>query len=260
MRVTYDAMRIANAGRAVFGVLLVALGALGFFAGDFAPIWKPVPKAVPARELLAYLCAFVCVGCGIGLLWHRAAVGAARVLAAVFLVWLLLFRLPPVFAAPMTQDPWSGAGEMAVYLAGACVLCGGRGVRIGRIVYGLALIPFGVGHFTYASETASLVPGWLPAHALWAYLTGAAFIAAGVATLAGMWARLAVALSAVQMGVFTLLVWVPTVIAGPNAFQWHEFVVSTALTAAAWAVAGSWSAQAGRATSDSILREAGSDS
>lgn len=253
-------MRLPNRAGAAFAATFIAVGILGFATRDFAPIWRPVPKGLPAREALAYVCAFISLACGMALPWRRLAIVAARVFAGYLLLWLLLFRMPAIFAAPTTQDPWSGAGEMAVYLAGACVLCGGKGVRIGRALYALALIPFGTGHFTYSSETASLVPGWLPFHMGWAYLTGAAYIAAGVALLANVYARAAAMLSAAQMGAFTLLVWVPAVVSGANAFQWHEFVVSTALTVAAWVVADSYRAEPVRGTSDSILREAGSES
>ena len=228
--------------RAVFAALMIALGVLGLAAGDFAPTFQPVPKTVPARELLVYLSAMITLVCGIGLMWPRTARVAAGVLLVFLLAWLLALRVPRLFVAPVSQESWSGFGETAVIVAGAAILYtrDGVGLRVARALYGLALVPFGVGHFTYFNETAALVPGWLPWHVVWASLTGVAFIAAAIGVLVGVLAPLAAALSAVQMGLFTLFVWVPVVVAGPNAFQWSEFVISTALTVGAWVVADSY--------------------
>ena len=239
-------MRIASAGHVVFATTIIALGIVGLCKGDFSVIWQPVPKEVPAREALVYLCALISVACGVGLLWQRTDALAARALLLWFLLWLLLLRLPGFFHG-FTVDVYWAACQTAVMLAAAWVLytwfatdwdkkrlgfaAGENGLRIARVLYGLAMIPFGLAHFTYLKQTTVLVPGWLPWHTAWAYFTGAAFMAAGIAIVIGLWARLAAGLSTLQMGLFLLLVWIPKIGEGSmTPFQWGEAVVTCALT------------------------------
>jgi uncharacterized membrane protein len=234
-------MRIPAFGQYVFAATFVALGVVGVMRADFVPVWAPVPKDVPAREVLIYACAIVSVGCGLGLMWPRTAPLAARVLLAALVLWLVAFRVRTIVHAPGAFGAWDGCAETAVIVAAAWALCR-RHVRFARALFGLALVAFGLAHFLYVDETASLVPGWLPAHVPIAYVTGAAFLAAGAAVLSGVLARIAAALSALQIGLFTALVWIPIIAAGgANAFQWSELGISVALTAAAWVVADSYS-------------------
>jgi uncharacterized membrane protein len=234
-------LRIASAGQLAFAVVMIALGI----------------KGVPAGEALAYVCALVSLASGVGLLWKRTAASAARVLLGYLLAWALLFRVPVILRAPAEFLPWDGGAETAVMVAGAWALfarlatdrdrrfvgfaAGERGVRIARVLNGLAMIAFGLAHFAYLEHTAELVPRWLPAQLFWAKCTGWTFLAAGAGMLFGMRARLAAALATLQIGLFTLLVWVPILAAGSkDASQWMEFATSAALTAGAWVVAESF--------------------
>ena len=248
--------RVVGIGYVVFAATFVWLGAMGLESGTFTAIWSGVPKAMPARVAVTYLTAIVCLVSGLGLLLRSSAAIASRALLAYWLLWAIAFRIPLLVREPGSSAVWWVCGETMVMMSGAWVLyawwCGpndGRpgaiaagetGRRIARVLYGLGLIPFGIAHFTFLAHTAELVPGWLPGHNGWAYFTGATFIAAGMAVVSGVLARPAATLSAWQMGLFTLIVWVPVVLRGANADDWNEFVDSCALTAAAWVVAESW--------------------
>jgi uncharacterized membrane protein len=235
-------MRTASVSSLAFAATLIALGILGLIKGDFTPVWQPVPAGVPGREALIYLCALMSLTCGLGLLWQRTAFRAARVLLFWLVLWTLIFRVPEIRPAPTVVASWFGVSETAVFVAAAWLLCAGAtGRRIASMLYGLALIHFGLAHLVYVKETTALVPGWLPSHVAWAYFTGAAYIAAGVSLLVGVWSRLAATLAAVQIAGFTLLVWLPIVAAGSrDPFQWSETILSCALTAAAWVIADSY--------------------
>jgi uncharacterized membrane protein len=248
-----ESVRIARVSHVVFAAGMIALGIIGLIKSDYAAIWQPVPHRAPA---LNYLCAIISIVCGMALLWPRSRTVATRVLLAYLLLWLLLLRLPGIFLAPNVEYWWA-ACKIAVMAAAAWVLyvsfatdwdrqrlafaTGDKGLPIARALYGLALIPFGIAHFAYLENTIALVPAWLPWPGFWARFTGYAFIAAGVAILIGVCARLAAVLSALQIAAFTLFVWGPVLAAGnKDTFQRSEIVVSTVLTLAAWVVADSY--------------------
>ncbi len=119
--------------------------------------------------------------------------------------------------------------------------------RIAWLAFGLCVLVFGISHLAYAKFTASLVPAWLPPSQLfWAYVTGLAQVAAGLALLSGVQARLAAILLTVMYATFGVLVHIPLVIADPSSHNnWAENAINLILTGAAWCLADSlWKTRA----------------
>jgi len=245
--------------RAVFALALIALGILTLVYGDFAMQWQPVPDWMPARAALAYVSGAVLLATGGGVLFVRGERLASRVLIVYLLLWFLL-KVPPLITAPLFEANWLGAGELAVLVAAGLVLLAPSGssgsvsedrwTTLVRFVFGFALIPIGLSHFFYLQPTIGFVPKWLPFPVFWAYLGGAGHIAAGLAVLVGVVPRLAATLEGAMIGVFTVLVWLPGVLASPgNRLQWTGMLMSWIIGAAAWVVAGGVSTKAVSATS-----------
>jgi uncharacterized membrane protein len=251
--------RNQHAAQILFALGMINLGILAIVYSAFGLVWYSVPTWVPWREMVAGASAIILLGGGAGLLFTRTARLSACILLSYLLIWLLL-RVPALAAAPLTEVNWQNAGELAVLVAGAWVLlarmaearAGSKvrfvtsetGARIARFLFAVSLLAFGLSHFVYAGQTAGLVPTWLPFRTDWAYVTGAAHLAAGIGVLFSIYPRLAATMEAAMLSVFTLLVWVPAVLAAStSAPTWTEFLISWAITAGAWVVAESIPAQ-----------------
>ena len=254
--------RIPLPARFAFGLGIIGLGTLGVVYGDFASAW---PAWVPWRQALLYAAAAVMLLGGAGLLFARTAPISVSILLPYLLLWMSL-RLPALLTAPQIEVNWLAVGEIAVLAAGAWVLfadlrtardgsivrlaTGERGRRLARLLVAFSLLTFGLSHFFYNRETAALVPAWLPFHRGWAYLTGAGHLAAGLGVWFSIYPRLAAAMEAAMLTIFTLLVWIPAIVAAPTTRNnWGEFVISWAIAAGAWLVAGSIAPQSGNSPS-----------
>jgi uncharacterized membrane protein len=226
-------------GLALFAVGMIGLGILALIYGDFALVWQPVPAWVPGRTGLAYASGLVMLLGGLGLLFGRTRVWSTRVLFVYLIIWALL-KVPAVVTAPQVESNWLGLGELTALLAGGWTLfaTSEKGIRVARILFAVSLVPIGLSHIVYAKGTADYVPAWLPYRIGWAYLTGAGHIAAGLGVLFSVVPWVAAAMETGMLSVFTLLVWVPAILAAPTArTPWTAFFVSWAITAAAWVVA-----------------------
>jgi uncharacterized membrane protein YphA (DoxX/SURF4 family) len=233
-------------GHRVYGAAAILLGLIGLWWGDFASTWQPVPDDTPHRQALAYAAALVFVIAGAALQWRRSARPAALVLAALYAVFMLLW-LRRVIGFPGMSGTWLGCAEELGLVVGGIVAAasldeGARAATIahvGRIVFGICLVVYAMGHFLNLQLTAAMVPGRLPPDAMfWAIATGIGHLAAGIALISGVWARLAAILATAMFAAFGLLVWLPMLLAHPAAhINWGGSAVTLALVGSVWIVA-----------------------
>ena len=242
-----------------FAIGMIGLGILALIYGDFALVWQPVPDWVPGHAALAYASGVLMLLGGVGLLVRSAAKWSARILFPYLIVWLAL-KLPAIFVSPKMEAVWLSFGELAVLFAGGWVLFANlaevpegsplrgltsdRSIRIAQMFFAVWLIPIGLSHFVYVQATVDLVPAWLPYRTGWAYLTGAGHVAAGLGVLFSIFPRVAAFAEAAMIGVFTILVWIPAIVAAPKTrLPWTAFFISWAIGSAAWVVAQSITAK-----------------
>jgi uncharacterized membrane protein YphA (DoxX/SURF4 family) len=219
---------------------MIGLGIRGLVYGDLAGVWQHLPIDLPAAGGLAIAVAVVELIAGLGLLIRRTATAASIVLVALLLLWVVLLKLPAVLTVPRMEATWLGLAEITLILAGAWTLLAlrtRRGTRPAQWLLALSLVPIGLAHIFYAPQTVALMPGWLPWHLGWAYLTGAGSLFAAAALLLGVWPRLAVVLEAGMLSVITLVIWLPGLIAAPGNETWTAFLMSSAIAIGAWAAA-----------------------
>jgi uncharacterized membrane protein YphA (DoxX/SURF4 family) len=242
-----------------YGLAVIALGMVALVWKDF-DLGQPVPKLFPDRAVLAYAAGAFMVIAGAAVEWRRTAAWGAAGLAVYYgliVVLLMWGHLLPAHYAEF--GIYSGAAEQLAIAAGGLIVYAARAridsflaarlTRLGQIAFGVCALLFGGAHFFYLNLTVPLVPKWLPPNQVfWAYATGIAHIAAGVAILTGVQARLAAILLAIMFASFTPLVHLPMLLVDPSSrTNWSENALNLALIGAAWVVADSLTARSRQA-------------
>ena len=245
-----DKMTIALGWR-FFGLGVMAIGLVDLAWGSFDP-GQPVPKAFPDRAALAYAAAGFLVVAGAAVQWRQTAAWAAAALTAYYaIIVVTLMNGRVVLAHYAEYGAYSGGAEQAAIAAAGLIVYAARAridpdsaarlTRVGQMAFGVCALLFGGAHFVYPNLTVPLVPRWLPPNQVfWAYATGLGHIAAGLAILMGVRARLAAILVTAMFASFTPLVHVPMLLTDPSSrVNWTENALNLALVGAAWVVADS---------------------
>jgi len=238
-------------GWRVYGLGVMAIGMASLVFGEFDP-GQPVPEHFPARIALAYAAGALMVVAAAAVEWRRTAAWGAAALGVYYTVFVFVLMngrlLITDYAVYVTYENIAmqlaiAAGALLIYASTATIdaALAARLTRLGRLAFGVCALVFGGAHFAYLSFTAQMVPKWLPpSQVFWACATGIGFVAAGLAFLSGVQARLAAILLTVMLACFGLLANGPMLLADhASHFNWTESAVNLAVVGAAWVLADS---------------------
>jgi hypothetical protein len=198
------------------------------------------PPWAPAHPFWAFLTAIVSIAAAVCIAANIQVRCAAIVLAVTILARALLFYVPKLAANPHDPGPWTSGFELLALCGAALVLAGARtSIKLGRVLFAVSLVVFGVQHFLYAHFIATLVPSWILGHLFWAYFVGIAFVAAALSIAT----QIKIGLAATWLGIMFLL-WVlvlhlPRVAAAlHNGNEWTSLFVALAMSGGAFMLAG----------------------
>jgi uncharacterized membrane protein len=238
-------------GWRVYGLGVMAVGLASLVFREFDP-GQPMPDKFPARIVLASIAGAVMVLAATAVEWRRTVAWGAAALTvyyALFVVILMNGRLLLTdYAIYVTYENIAmqlaiAVGALIIFASTARIdaALAARLTRVGQLAFGVCALVFGGAHFVYMNMTAPMVPKWLPpSQVFWGYATGVCFLAAGLAILSGVQARLAAILLTVMLAAFGLLANLPILLADHSShFNWTESTVNLAVLGAAWVVAES---------------------
>ncbi len=211
------------------GPVLLAVALATFAPEHFAPFVKgAVPPWMPARWFWPYLvgCALLAAATSLSLrLWVR---WSSTMLAVMLILFVCMIHIEGVLAHPGDRFVWTvmlrdlsfAAGAWALaglymqaaspHLSRVCIACG-------RIVFGATAMFFAIETFLHPLFAAGvplqkLAPSWLPVPGLWAYLSGAVLLVAGICLILDRQARIAAAAIGAWITVLTIVVYLPAVV------------------------------------------------
>jgi len=232
--------KLTRLGRAFFAISMAAFGIQYLTYSLFVAGPGSGPPWTPAHLFWAYFTAIVSIAAGASVATSIQVRCAAILLAVTILLRVLFVYVPKLAANPHDPGPWTSGFELLALCGAALVLADvPTTIKLGRFLFAIPLVVFGVQHFLYARFVATLVPPWIPGHLFGAIFVGVAFVAAALSIATQIKARLAAIWLGIMFLLWVLVLHLPRVAASPhNGNEWTSAFVALAMSGGALIVAG----------------------
>ena len=208
-----------------FALPLAVFAAEHFSAA--AGISQIVPKFMPWHLFWTYLVGVALLAASLSIATKIQVRWSGLLLGIMFFLFVAMMDLPGTIAEPNNRFNWTlmlrelSFGGAAWILAGNAM--GGRGgkalITIGRVILGVSAIFYGVEHFLHPLGMPGVplekeIPVWIPARAVFDYLTGVFLVVAGLCFLLNRKTRVAATYLGSWIVVIVLVIYGPVLIMG----------------------------------------------
>ena len=218
----------SGAGRViVLGPIFVATALAMFAAEHFTAardLMGIVPRWLPAPLFWTYFVGAALLAAAISFIVWRYVRWSAALLALLFLIIVATVDLPNLPANVHQRLFWTLTVRETAFAAGAMVLAGSLWpignsagivlIRLGRAIVAATMIFYAIQHFLFPRfvpgvPLEKLIPAWVPAPTLLAYLIGAVLLLAGIGLFIHRTIRIAAACCGIVLLLLTAFFYLP---------------------------------------------------
>jgi uncharacterized membrane protein YphA (DoxX/SURF4 family) len=226
--------------RIFFAVSLIAIAVEQVVLSSFMPVMLPAWALwLTGSIIFIWIASILLVLASAAIILDYKARPVAVYLGVIFLLMLIVFHVPFQLHSPMQfLGAWGNAFKIFAYAGGAFVVASSipktgteNGLTIqlekllplGRFLFSITIVVFGIEHFMYTPFVAMLIPDWIPGHLFWTYFAGTALILSGLAIILNIQQRLAANLLGLMIFLWFIMLHIPRAVASTPADHGNEW-------------------------------------
>jgi uncharacterized membrane protein YphA (DoxX/SURF4 family) len=211
-----------------FAAPLAVFGALHLAAAD--SLKTMVPSYMPWPLFWAYFFGFALLAASLSIATKIQVRWSGLLFGIAMFLFVAMLDIPGSLANPRDRIGWTLTLREMLFGGGGWILAGnamreqghGKGgsklITVGRVIIGIAAIFYGIENSLHPANVPGvplekLMPAWIPAHLLIAYLTGAILVVAGVCILLNKKTRMAATYLGTWIVLLVVFIYGPILIA-----------------------------------------------
>jgi uncharacterized membrane protein len=243
--------KLIRFGVIAFGLAMAGVGIHQLFYGEFSRMMVPPwPINLVLLTILSYVGNIALAGAGLALVAGWRVYKVSLILGLCFLVLFCFSYIPyELIIDPYTKHfgVWTNALKELAFAGGAFAIAGtyrddgqlssmlstsARLVPFGSWFFSFTMISFGIMHFMYMDNVATLIPAWMPDPLFWTCFAGVTLIGGGVSIVFEIRVKAIANLLGLMILLWFVMLHIPRAIADPYVENGNE--VASAFSALAF--------------------------